>query len=363
MKQRNQYLDILRGLAAVLMVFGHCLQYGNGTEFVKSNAFFDNTFFALIYSFHMPLFMILSGYLFYYTVTKCRSHREFIINRCQRIMLPIISWQTIRYLFVGAKMIVNKEPTTPLTFVYYYVRSWFRDIWFLLAILYCSVIVYAVRQYVRDSIVVHCIIMTFCLITPDWIFINISVYKFMYPCFVCGYIYSAHEEKIKQQINRLSLVKWFGLFTLCFIILFLFWTTDAYIYTSGYTLLGRENILRQFSIDIYRLLMGFIGSAMVMLAVKILYNWQPDRNAVLMKVRWGLDSCQILVQKMGKESLCIYLLSSELVYEILQPYSDYFHFSYTITIMETIIFVFVCYWVSVGIGKVPWLNRILLGGR
>lgn len=77
----------------------------------------------------------------------------------------------------------------------------------------------------------------------------------------------------------------------------------------------------------------------------------------------GLDSCQILVQKMGKESLCIYLLSSELVYEILQPYSDYFHFSYTITIMETIIFVFVCYWVSVGIGKVPWLNRILLGGR
>lgn len=363
MKQRNQFLDILRGLAIVLMVFGHCIQYGNGTELIKSNGFFENIIFSLIYSFHMPLFMILSGYLFHNTVRKLHSHKELIINRFQRIMLPIIGWQTIRYIISGVDTIVNKKPTTPLTFIYLYVRSWFRDIWFLLAILYCSIIVYAISKFTRDSLVVYFIFMACCFITPDFFFVNTSVYKFMYPCFALGYLYNVHEGKIKKRVERLSSVKWFWLFAICFVFLFIFWTTDAYIYTTGYTLLGRENALRQFAIDIYRLLIGFVGSGMVILAVKILYDWKPFENDVLIRVRKGVDFCQLLMQKIGKEALCIYLLSGDLVHMALEAHSDYFHFSYTITVIETIILVFVCYWVSVGIGKVPWLNRILLGGR
>lgn len=64
MKQRNQYLDILRGIAIILMVFGHCFQYGNGTELIKTGDFFNYRVFQIIYSFHLPLFMLLSGYLF-----------------------------------------------------------------------------------------------------------------------------------------------------------------------------------------------------------------------------------------------------------------------------------------------------------
>lgn len=363
MSQRNNTLDILRGFAVILMVFGHCIQYGNGTELIKSNGFFDNTIFSLIYSFHMPLFMILSGYLFYYTVRKLHSHKEFIINRFQRIMLPIIGWQTIHYIIFGIDTIVNKRPTTPLTFIYFYVRSWFRDIWFLLALLYCSIIVYAISKFTRDSLVVYFIFMACCFITPDYFFVDTAAYKFMYPCFALGYLYSVHEGKIKKRIERISLVKWFWLLAFCFIFLFIFWTKDAYIYTSGYTLLGRENALRQFAIDVYRLLIGFVGSGMVIVTVKILYGWQPSEKDILIRVRKGVDICQVLMQKIGKESLCIYLLSSDLIHITLVAHSDYFHFSYAITVIETILFVFVCYWVSVGIGKVSWLNRILLGGR
>lgn len=362
MRNRNHYLDILRGLAVFLMVFGHCIQYGNGTDLIESSGFFNNTLFALIYSFHMPLFMMLSGYLFFYTVRKCKNHETFIRNRFQRIILPIIGWQTVHYLIRAISMTIDKEPIT-IYFIYLYVRSWFTDIWFLLAILYCSIIVYLVRRYAKDSVIIYIVLMAFTFVTRDYFVANLSLYKYMYPCFVSGYLYAVHADNVKWLLEKISLEKWFGIAAISYAILFLFWDIDAYIYVSGHTLLGRENMIRQFLIDCYRLLIGFVGSFMMMLAVKLLYDWKPTAKMISVKVRQGIDYCQSLLEKIGKESLCIYLLSSEMVHLILEDYSDYFHFSYLGTLIETIILIFVCYWISVGIGKVSWLNQFLLGGR
>ena len=362
MQQRNHYLDILRGLAVFLMVFGHCLQYGNGTELIKSNGFFYNTVFELIYSFHMPLFMILSGYLFFYTVRKCENHKAFIKNRFWRIIMPVIGWQTVRYLLIAVSMIINKESVT-IYFVYSYVRSWVTYFWFLPAILYSSIIVYLVRRYAKDSVIVYIVVMAVTLVTPDYFVTNLAQHKFMYPYFVCGYLYAVHMGTVQRQLGKLSIGKWFGIAAFCYIILFLFWDIDAYIYTSGYTLLGRDNVLRQLLIDCYRQLIGFVGSCMVMLAVKLLYDWKPAAKAVSVKVRRTVDRCQVIFEKLGKESLCIYIISNELVRVILNDHSDYFHFSYLGTMIETVLIILICYWTSVGIGKVSWLNRFLLGGR
>ena len=67
-KTRNVYIDIVKAVAIILVVFGHCIQYGSGSEFLSSTAFFENKVFIFIYSFHMPLFMLVSGYLFAYSL-------------------------------------------------------------------------------------------------------------------------------------------------------------------------------------------------------------------------------------------------------------------------------------------------------
>lgn len=56
--KRNELLDILKGFAIILVVLGHSVQYllGNNNE---------NWLFSFIYSFHMPLFMFISGYVCY----------------------------------------------------------------------------------------------------------------------------------------------------------------------------------------------------------------------------------------------------------------------------------------------------------
>lgn len=57
-QEENQRLDVLRGLLMTLVVLGHCIQY------VADPTDFDhNLIFRAIYSFHMPSFMFLSGYV------------------------------------------------------------------------------------------------------------------------------------------------------------------------------------------------------------------------------------------------------------------------------------------------------------
>lgn len=52
MAKRIEYLDYAKGIGIILVVLGHILIKGN----IK----------IYIYSFHMPLFFIISGYLFNY---------------------------------------------------------------------------------------------------------------------------------------------------------------------------------------------------------------------------------------------------------------------------------------------------------
>ena len=67
-KQRNLYLDIMKGISIFLVLLGHSIQYGSKISYVGSRLFFNDPVFKLIYSFHMPLFALLSGYLFFYTI-------------------------------------------------------------------------------------------------------------------------------------------------------------------------------------------------------------------------------------------------------------------------------------------------------
>lgn len=48
----RQYLDVVKGFAIFLMLWGHSIQYCTNGEF----DFFENNAFKFIYSFHMPLF-------------------------------------------------------------------------------------------------------------------------------------------------------------------------------------------------------------------------------------------------------------------------------------------------------------------
>lgn len=49
-KERTLYWDTLKGILIILVVFGHC-----GTAV-------GNNLLSVVYSFHMPLFVLVSGF-------------------------------------------------------------------------------------------------------------------------------------------------------------------------------------------------------------------------------------------------------------------------------------------------------------
>lgn len=65
-KVRIAWIDNVKGIAILLVVLGHVIQF----MYCPSN-FDQNPVFRVIYSFHMPLFFILSG-----CVTKSIIYRS-----------------------------------------------------------------------------------------------------------------------------------------------------------------------------------------------------------------------------------------------------------------------------------------------
>jgi fucose 4-O-acetylase-like acetyltransferase len=135
-KNRDLFLDIAKGLAIILVIVGHVVQG-------SSPNFDDLLWFKVIYSFHMPLFVFLSGAVAAIAFKSERVEegvssalhqaKTRIAKAVIRLLLPFIAWCLINQLIyhhsdsvMSALVLAFRRPDTAL--------------WFLLAIFYCVVL-------------------------------------------------------------------------------------------------------------------------------------------------------------------------------------------------------------------------------
>jgi fucose 4-O-acetylase-like acetyltransferase len=135
-KKRDSFLDIAKGVAIILVVIGHVIQ--------GSSANFDDLLdFKIIYSFHMPLFIFLSGAVASIAFDSSLVSRGVnqvyaeawlkIKKGAIRLLLPFLAWCALNQLIyhhadsiMNALVLSFRRPDTAL--------------WFLLAIFYCIVL-------------------------------------------------------------------------------------------------------------------------------------------------------------------------------------------------------------------------------
>ena len=87
MKQRDLGLDLVKLLAIYFVVLGHVVM------FVEKKSISQNWLYTFIYSFHMPLFMTISGYF-----AKSSLKRElfpFIKGKFKQLILPALTCTVI----------------------------------------------------------------------------------------------------------------------------------------------------------------------------------------------------------------------------------------------------------------------------
>lgn len=161
MEMREDRIDVLRGWAVILVVFGHCIEYASGHEFFLTHSAYNNCVFKIIYSFHMPLFACISGWLFYSTVQR-RTSSEIIKRRFCSLVIPIISWVTLWMLlevFIGNFNMI--------TWIKQYCRMILTNFWFLWAIFVCSLLVLLIHKVFSDSVWIYFISIFLMMLIPD----------------------------------------------------------------------------------------------------------------------------------------------------------------------------------------------------
>lgn len=287
-KSRNFFIDIIKGVSIFLMIWGHCIQYCVAESGMD---FFENDVFKFIYSFHMPLFMLVSGYLFFFSFSK-RSLKELLIHRTQALLQPIIFCSIFNY-FVTTVLFSAIRGNIKVAFDGGWIQN-ISSLWFLWSVLAACVVTAIVCKKVKR--VYAQIFMLFIAIPIIALFPNMNLNLYMYPYFIIGFYFAQYKDKIPQFFQN---IKYLSL--LLFPLLLCFYEKKHYIYTSGLIPNSDYSLPQIFLIDTYRWIIGLIGSVFMITILQLIYQH------ITLKLNKPLISTGLSL--LGKKSLQIYALS------------------------------------------------------
>lgn len=174
-KQREVYLDLTKLAAIYLVLLGHCL------GILNQDLTAGGMMMSIIYSFHMPLFMFVSGY-FASSVLR-NSFSEMLRRKTCQLLVPAISCTVVCIIF---QALIGK---------YNFRVEIIGNSWFLKTLLFNFIVFYLLKQ----------------LQLPDWLLAigstvviwliphSYSLYvSYLFPFFWGGYLWRKHSQVINQ---------------------------------------------------------------------------------------------------------------------------------------------------------------------
>ncbi len=358
MKTKRDILpDILRGFAIIMVVLGHCIQEGNGADFSNNMLYFDDRFYWFIYSFHMPLFALIAGYYAYPSIKKATDRKarwSLLLRRVSTYFIPIFVWTLFE---VSREAIINTRlgyiTYTPAFFLTTLIQRVLTNHWFLWSMIISFIVVWLMHFYLKDNMIIYCLIYLSLFFIPDAY--NLHAYKFLLPFYVVAYYVNQYYHSDRPNMVKSIATKCLNfyqkkgiLLTVVFIIfasLFLIYRREALIYVGGYRI--TKNIWWQMLfIDIYRTIIGFVGSVFWIL--------------FFMKLKDMLKGYKFpILTAFGQYSLGVYLISGYSTILIMRRFTDPLSYSIPRVLLETLIISAVSLGLSMLIGRVPYLKKII----
>jgi fucose 4-O-acetylase-like acetyltransferase len=167
MTERIPAVDAVRGLAILLVVIGHAVQSSVAD-------FHSNPVWQIIYAFHMPLFMAVSGYV---------AGKVDLWQKFKHLVIPFVSWYLVGYLLVTGVALQD------------YIWRWIVNpdygLWFLWALFLCFT-VFWVAMKGGDIAVVFSIFVVFLVpffvASPYVLNSDVAYLQWYYPFFALAYL-------------------------------------------------------------------------------------------------------------------------------------------------------------------------------
>lgn len=187
MKKRDYYFDNAKFILIFLVVFGHLIQ-----SYVETNTIIENVY-KLIYSFHMPAFILVSGYF-----AKGIYQKGYVGKLMKKLILPYLIFQiiyTIFYYFLLDKNTLQFDFLNP---------QW--SLWFLLSLFYWNLMLLAFTK-LKPSYAIAIAVTTGLVIGyVDWIsnYLSLSRTFVFFPFFLVGfYLKRDHFQRVASHKSKL----------------------------------------------------------------------------------------------------------------------------------------------------------------
>jgi fucose 4-O-acetylase-like acetyltransferase len=165
MKERILYFDLVKAFAVLLMVIGHVTAvYDTRGYLAPVNIW--------IYSFHMPLFMTLSGVFFGHTLK--RNFGEILKSKAILLLVPLCSWSLIN-LVLDKLVQADFSQWGLLIKDYVFSGGPLRGLWYLkclfMYLIACSLAV----KWVKHEVLAMVLTILLFYILPDFNFSSIMI--------------------------------------------------------------------------------------------------------------------------------------------------------------------------------------------
>lgn len=253
-KERIPYLDFLKFFAIAGVLLGHSVEQTTG------NDFWDNPIWSFIYTYHMPLFMMLCGYFFGSSLKL--SFVELVKKKFVQLIIPSLSAFFLMYVFVA---VTGYNPCPEL--MDFSLFGFFNAVWFLKCVFFCYLIGYLALKGLRNfwaAALVSSILFT---VLPIG---NVDNINFMLPMFWLGYFCQLKQEAITKHGGKLLVAC-----VIVFAALLPFWSGRLTIYMVPIRIVDWSSGMvdwKNVSITLYRMAVGIAGSMVFFLLAPRVYG-------------------------------------------------------------------------------------------
>ena len=205
MKKRLQYLDFTKGFAIILMLFAHTMAEANYIH-------------RWIFSFHMPIFFIVSGLIMFEKYGKkditLIDVKVLIKNRVFQLGIPYIIWGLALTLFYTVLEIISKSPIHFWNYILKLLSlNGIDSLWFLPCYFFAEVLVFillSIKRTIGKAIRCICVIIVIVYITTAYLYNEVISSSIIVVPLICKvsvgalFCYMGYWIAKKQLISRFS---------------------------------------------------------------------------------------------------------------------------------------------------------------
>ena len=191
--KRIPWLDIAKGYGTLLVIFSHL---GGGD--IRT----------WIYTFHMPLFFFLSGYVFNEKnnfVDFCKKKFKSLVIPYFALGIPLVLFQLLKYAYLG---VFSGDVCLQLVKTFLQQRR-FATLWFIACLFWLNILFYFICRILKKewligifSILLPVIGLLYYKSGGKPLFWNVDVCLMAIPFFFVGYFCRKRSAKLDELLNR-----------------------------------------------------------------------------------------------------------------------------------------------------------------